>query len=132
MKDAGWGRIVNIISTSVKAPLANLGVSNTTRAAVANWSKTLANEIGGFNITVNNVLPGATDTERLKSIIKTKAEKTGQSIEAVSTSMQSAIPMHRFGQAEEIANVIAFICSPAADYVNGVSIPVDGGRTKNI
>mgnify|MGYP001814961233 FL=1 len=131
MKQKSWGRIVNIISTSVKAPLANLGVSNTTRGAVASWSKTLAGEIGAFNITVNNVLPGATNTERLHSIIKNKAEKSGATIDEVTKQMQSIIPSKRFGTSEEIANVVAFLCSPAADYVNGTSIPVDGGRTKS-
>lgn len=129
MKTNGYGRVVNIISTSVKIPLKGLGVSNTIRGAVASWSKTLANELGAFNITVNNVLPGATNTVRLKSIIENKAAKTGDSIENVSKSMVSAIPMGRFAEAEEIANTVAFLCSPAASYINGVNIPVDGGRT---
>lgn len=129
MKKNGYGRIVNIISTSVKIPLKGLGVSNTIRGAVASWSKTLANELGQYNITVNNVLPGATNTVRLKSIIENKAAKTGDSIDNVSKAMVSAIPMGRFAVAEEIANTVAFVCSPAASYINGVNIPVDGGRT---
>jgi 3-oxoacyl-[acyl-carrier protein] reductase len=130
MIEAKYGRIINVISTSVKQPLDNLGVSNTVRGAVANWSKTLANELGQFNITVNNVLPGATDTVRLKSIIENKAAQTGQSIEAIKQQMANASPMKRIAQPEEIANVIAFLASPAASYINGVNVPVDGGRTK--
>ena len=132
MKEANYGRIINIISTSVKIPLANLGVSNTIRGAVASWSKTMANELGEYGITVNNVLPGATATERLESIIQTKADKTGAEIEAVERSMKSIIPMKRFAEPNEVGAVVAFLASPAASYVNGVSIPVDGGRTGSI
>lgn len=129
MKNAKYGRIINIISTSVKQPLPNLGVSNTIRAAVANWSKTLANELGKFNITVNNVLPGATATQRLQSIIENKSLKTGHSADSVSGEMISEIPMGRFAEASEIANAVAFLASPAASYINGINLPVDGGRT---
>lgn len=132
MKENGYGRIVNIISTSVKIPLNGLGVSNTIRGAVANWSKTLANELGKYNITVNNVLPGATETVRLKSIIENKAAKTGNSYEEVEKKMLSIIPMQRFAQAQEVANAVAFLCSPAASYINGINIPVDGGRTGSL
>ena len=129
MQKAGYGRIINVISTSVKQPLPNLGVSNTIRGAVASWAKTLANELGPFNITVNNVLPGATETNRLSSIFANKAAKTGQSVDAVIEHEQSIIPMRRFGTPEEFANVVGFLASPAAAYVNGTNIPVDGGRT---
>jgi 3-oxoacyl-[acyl-carrier protein] reductase len=129
MKIAKYGRIINIISTSVKLPLANLGVSNTIRAAVANWSKTLANELGKFNITVNNVLPGATATVRLQNIIENKSTKTGHAIDSVTSEMISEIPMGRFAEASEIANAVAFLASPAASYINGINLPVDGGRT---
>lgn len=129
MKAAGYGRIINIISTSVKIPLPNLGVSNTVRGAVANWSKTLANELGQFNITVNNVLPGATRTGRLESIIANKAKKTGKPEEDVAKGMLGSIPMKRFAEPEEIANAVAFLASPAAGYINGINMPVDGGRT---
>jgi 3-oxoacyl-[acyl-carrier protein] reductase len=129
MKSAGFGRIINVISTSVKAPLPNLGVSNTVRGAVANWSKTLANELGQFNITVNNVLPGATNTVRLEGIISNKSKKTGQSIEQVIEGEKAIIPMRRFGEPEEFANVVGFLASDAAGYITGVNIPVDGGRT---
>ncbi|MCB9224663.1 MAG: SDR family oxidoreductase [Crocinitomicaceae bacterium] len=132
MKEAGYGRIINVISTSVKQPLPNLGVSNTIRGAVANWSKTLANELGQFNITVNNVLPGATDTVRLKAIIEAKAEKTGRTYSDILNEMSSESPMKRIAQPEEIANAIAFLVSPAASYINGINVPVDGGRTKSL
>ncbi len=132
MKAAGFGRIINIISTSVKIPLNNLGVSNTVRGAVASWAKTMANELGEFNITVNNVLPGFTSTERLESLIKHTMKETGKSYNEVKTGMIKDVPVKRFGKAEEIAAVAAFLASEAASYVNGVSIPVDGGRTGSI
>jgi len=132
MKKTGYGRIINIISTSVKAPLPNLGVSNTIRGAVANWSKTLANELGQFGITVNNVLPGATETGRLKGIIENKAQKIGKDEKEVSQSMLSEIPLKRFAKPEEVANAIAFLASPAAAYISGINVPVDGGRTPTL
>jgi 3-oxoacyl-[acyl-carrier protein] reductase len=132
MQQNGWGRIINVISTSVKIPLPNLGVSNTVRGAVASWAKTMANELGRFNITVNNVLPGATATQRLQSIIENNAAKKGKTQDEITTDIQKEIPMQRIADASEIASVIAFLASPAASYVNGVSIPVDGGRTGSI
>ena len=132
MKKEGYGRIVNIISTSVKAPIAGLGVSNTIRAAVANWAKTLSVELGGYGITVNNVLPGFTNTNRLKSLITKKAEIQGKTENEIASLMKSQVPAGRFGEAEEVANAVAFLCSPAASYINGINIPVDGGRTKSL
>lgn len=132
MKDAGFGRIINVISTSVKVPLKNLGVSNTIRGAVASWAKTMSNELAQFGISVNNVLPGATKTKRLESIINNNASKQQLEAEKIEEEMQKEIPARRFGQPEEIAAVAAFLASPAAAYVNGVSIPVDGGRTGTI
>lgn len=129
MKRAHYGRIVNVISTSVKQPLPNLGVSNTVRGAVANWSKTLANELGAFGITVNNVLPGATDTARLSQIISSKSGQTGVDEDNIRSGMAAAVPAQRIGRPEEIGAAIAFLCSPAAAYINGVNLPVDGGRT---
>ena len=132
MKNSGYGRIVNVISTSVKQALPNLGVSNTIRAAVGNWSKTLANELGKFGITVNNVLPGATATQRLSSIIENKALKTSLRNEDVKKEMLHEIPLGRFAEASEIANAVAFLASPAAAYINGINLPVDGGRTSSL
>ncbi len=129
MKAAKYGRIVNIISTSVKQPLKGLGVSNTTRAAVANWSKTLSLELAPFGITVNNVLPGATNTSRITQLNKVKSEKTGKTVDELTADMISEIPMQRLAEAYEIANVAAFLSSPAASYVTGINVPVDGGRT---
>ena len=132
MIEEGYGRIINVISTSVKQPLPNLGVSNTIRGAVANWSKTLANELGGFGITVNNVLPGATNTSRLQSIASVKAQQHNESVDQVFEEMASETPMKRIAQPEEIASAIAFLASPAASYINGINVPVDGGRTKSL
>ncbi len=129
MKEAAYGRIINIISTSVKQPLNGLGVSNTIRGAVANWAKTLANELGVYNITVNNVLPGATNTVRLASIIENKAKKTGKTEAEILEEMKNKVPMKRIAEAHEVANAIAFLASPAASYINGINVPVDGGRT---
>jgi 3-oxoacyl-[acyl-carrier protein] reductase len=132
MKDSGYGRIINVISTSVKQPLNGLGVSNTIRGAVANWSKTLANELGEFGITVNNVLPGATNTGRLQEIIGNKASKQNVEESQVSKAMMSQVPLNRFAEPNEIANGIAFLASPAASYINGINLPIDGGRTKSL
>jgi 3-oxoacyl-[acyl-carrier protein] reductase len=132
MKKDGYGRIINIISTSVKQPLPNLGVSNTIRAAVANWSKTMASELAEYGITVNNVLPGATETDRLQSIIKTKSDKTGWGTDLVKEEMIKEIPMKRFAKPEEVANAVAFLASPSASYITGINIPVDGGRTGSL
>ena len=132
MKQENYGRIINVISTSVKQPLDGLGVSNTIRGAVANWSKTMANELGQFGITVNNVLPGATNTERLNEIINNKANKTGKSIDEVSMAMKNAAPAKRFAKPEEVANAIVFLASEQASYINGINLPVDGGRTKSL
>ena len=132
MRSTGGGRIVNVISTSVKQPLDGLGVSNTVRGAVANWAKTLANELGPDGITVNNVLPGATRTARLDQIAEAKAAKTGTTPEQVLSNMANAVPLKRLGEAHEIGAAIAFLCSPAAAYISGVNLPVDGGRTRSL
>lgn len=128
MKAASYGRIVNVISTSVREPIEGLGVSNTIRGAMASWSKTLSREVGKFGVTVNNVLPGATRTGRLESIIKRKATATGTPQEEIEAKMRSEIPLGRFAEASELGEVIAFLASPAAGYITGVNIPVDGGR----
>ena len=132
MKDAAYGRIINILSTSVKSPMRNLGVSSATRAAVASWAKTLSYELGKFNITVNNILPGATNTQRIEDLITHTATKRNVDRELVRKEMVAEIPMNRFGDVRELAAVAAFLASPAASYVNGVSIPVDGGKTTTL
>jgi 3-oxoacyl-[acyl-carrier protein] reductase len=129
MKAEKYGRIINVISTSVKIPIAGLGVSNTIRAAVANWAKTLATEVALFGITVNNILPGATDTDRLDEILSGKAAKSGQPLADVIAHEATSIPAGRFAQPEELGQAIAFLASPAAAYINGINLPVDGGRT---
>lgn len=132
MQGSGYGRIVNVISTSVKEPIRNLGVSNTVRGAVASWSKTLAGELGPFGITVNNVLPGYTRTQRLDQILADRANATGTSEEKIAEGMLATVPLRRFAEASEIASVIAFLASPAASYINGINVPVDGGRTLSL
>jgi len=132
MKSAGYGRIINVISTSVYEPIPNLGVSNTTRAAVAAWAKTLSKELGAAGITVNSVLPGFTDTERLASLIEARAKREKSTPEAVAAAMRAQIPSGRFAAPHEIGEVIAFLASPAASYVNGVSLAVDAGRLASI
>lgn len=132
MRTAGYGRIINMLSTSVKAPLDNLGVSNTIRAAVANWAKTLANEVAPWGITVNNVLPGFTATERLEEVLGDAAAKKGVSLEQEMTTAQKSIPMGRFGTPAEIAAGVAFLATPAAAYITGINLPIDGGRTRSL
>jgi 3-oxoacyl-[acyl-carrier protein] reductase len=132
MREARFGRIVNIISTSVKEPIANLGVSNTIRGAVASWAKTLASELGPDGITVNNVLPGYTRTQRLEQILAERARATGKDEAAIAAAMLATVPAGRFAEAAEIAAAVAFLCTPDAAYVNGINLPVDGGRTRSL
>ncbi len=131
MRRAGYGRIINVISTSVREPLPGLGVSNTTRGAVASWAKTLSRELPP-GITINNLLPGLTATERLQSLQQQLAEQTGTTAEAIQASWESTIPERRVAQPEELGAVIAFLASPQASYLRGVSLPVDGGRLNSI
>lgn len=128
MKASGFGRIINIISTSVKQPIAGLGVSNTTRGAMASWSKTLATEVGPFGITVNNVLPGYTRTSRYDQLMHASSLKTGKPVEELEKAMIESIPLRRVGNAADFGAVVAFLCSPSAGYISGTNIPVDGGR----
>jgi len=132
MKEAGYGRIINIISTSVKVPIPNLGVSNTVRGAMASWSKTLATELGAFGITVNNILPGFINTARIDSLIANMSKASGKSESDVKASMEASIPAQRFGEAQEIADYAAFLCSPSGAYINGTSLRIDGGKTGSI
>lgn len=132
MVKEGYGRIINIISTSVKAPLDNLGVSNTTRGAVASWSKTMANELGPHGVTVNNVLPGFTDTQRLKELFEKMAKDQGLTYEEKTEAIAKSVPLRRFAEAKEIGAAVAWLASPSASYVNGINLPVDGGRTRSL
>jgi 3-oxoacyl-[acyl-carrier protein] reductase len=129
MKKSGYGRVINVVSTSVKIPIPNLGVSNTIRGAIANWSKTLSLELGPFGITVNNVLPGFTDTPRLRALIEETASKGQKTKEEVEETWKASIPLGRFALSDEIAAAVAFLASPAASYINGTNLTVDGGRT---
>ena len=132
MRAAQWGRIVNVISTSVYEPIANLGVSNTIRGAVASWAKTLSKELGADGITVNNVLPGYTETARIAQIVQGAMARQGKSEAEVRAELAANVPLRRFAHPREIGAVIAFLCSPAAGYVSGQSIAVDGGRMQSI
>ena len=132
MRQARWGRIINVVSTSVKEPIPNLGVSNTIRGAVASWAKTLSKELGADGITVNNVLPGYTRTQRLEQILRDRVQATGRDEAAVSAAMLASVPAGRFAEAHEVAAAIAFLATPAAGYVNGVSLAVDGGRMQSL
>ncbi len=128
MRAAGYGRILNITSTSVKQPIPNLGLSNAVRAAVANWAKTLSQELGPAGITVNNILPGYTSTERLSSLLQGRAKKQNIPESEIARELQASIPAGRFGKPEEVAAAVAFLASPAAAYISGINLPVDGGR----
>lgn len=132
MRGSGYGRVINVISTSVKEPIRNLGVSNTVRGAMASWAKTLASELGPAGITVNNVLPGYTKTQRLDQILAERARASGKDEAAIAATMLASVPLGRFADAGEIAAVIAFLATPAAGYVNGINVPVDGGRTLSL
>jgi len=132
MQSRQWGRIVNIISTSVKEPIAMLGVSNTIRGAVASWAKTLAGELAVDGITVNNVLPGYTRTQRLEQILKERAAATGKSEEIIAAAMLATVPAARFADAKEVAHAVTFLCQPQSGYITGINLPVDGGRTKSL
>jgi 3-oxoacyl-[acyl-carrier protein] reductase len=132
MKAARYGRIINVISTSVKAPIPGLGVSNTIRGAVASWAKTLAGELAADGITVNNVLPGFTDTARLAELFKAKAARLGASVDDVRADAIAGIPAARLGEPEEIGAGVAFLATPAAAYINGINLPIDGGRTPSL
>ncbi|AFK02460.1 short-chain dehydrogenase/reductase SDR [Emticicia oligotrophica DSM 17448] len=132
MKKDGFGRIINITSVGMKQPIVGLGVSNTIRGAIGNWAKSMANELGKFGITTNNVLPGYTTTARLQKVNEMRASATQKSVSEVEQELIKEIPIGRFTAPQETAAVIAFLCSPAAASVNGVSIPVDGGKTSSL
>jgi len=128
MRDAKYGRVIAITSTSVVMPISGLGVSNVIRAAMGNWVRTLATELGPLGITVNAVLPGFTRTGRLESIMQGRASRGGVPVEEIEEGIRKSIPVRRLADPQEVAEVIAFLASPAASYINGVNLPVDGGR----
>ena len=131
MESENYGRIIQIISTSVKEPIPNLGLSNTLRGAMASWSKTLSRELPAC-ITINNVLPGFTDTERLGSLAASINEKTGKSVEAIQEGWMVQVPIGRLIDPLETASAIAFLAMPASGGIRGVSLAVDGGRLRSI
>ncbi len=132
MRQAGYGRIINILSTAVKQPISGLGISNSIRAALANWAKTLANEIGHGGITINNVLPGYINTNRLDYLFNQQADNQGVSKLEILTKTLSSIPAKRLAEPGEFGGIVAFLCTPAAAYINGINLPVDGGRTGSL
>ena len=132
MKKKGWGRIVNVLSSTIKQPKVNMILSNSIRAGVANWSKTLATELGSWGITVNNVLPGYIATERLNELNQFQSQKTGQNLDKIEAKMLAEIPAGRLGKPEEMAYAVAFLCSNMADYINGINLPVDGGVLRGL
>jgi 3-oxoacyl-[acyl-carrier protein] reductase len=132
MQAANFGRIVNIISVSVKQPIVGLGVSNTIRWAVASWAKTLSKEIAKEGITVNNVLPGYTLTDRLEEVNTMRAQSLGIKKEDLEKQLLSNVPIGRFALAEEVAAAAAFLCTPSAAAINGINLPVDGGLSMSL
>ena len=132
MKDKKWGRIINVASISVKEPLNYLVLSNSLRSALVTWSKTLSVDIAKFNITINNVLTGYFNTERLKQLNSKKAEKLGINISKIEDKIKDTIPMKRFGNPEEYANLVCFLASEKSDYITGINIPIDGGYMKSL
>ena len=131
MRASGFGRVVNILSTSVREPIPNLGVSNITRSAVAAWAKTLSRELPP-GVTINNVLPGFTDTERLDALRAGNAARTATSEDQVQSGWMDQVPEGRLGTPAELAAAVALLVSPAGGFLRGVSLPVDGGRLRGI
>lgn len=132
MIEQEWGRIINITSVAVKQPVHNLMLSNSLRAGVTGFAKSLSNEFGNKNITVNNVAPGYTLTHRLYELAVTRAKASGKSHEEILVDMAKDVPMSRLGGPEEIAAMVAFLASQKASYITGTTIQVDGGSTKSI
>ena len=126
MMERGFGRILNVSSVTVKEPLANLILSNTMRTAVVSWAKSLSKEAAPFGITVNTVLTGSFETERIESLIRSQSKETGENFEDLMNQKKQAIPAKRFGKPEEYGYLMAFLASPFAGYINGASIPIDG------
>jgi 3-oxoacyl-[acyl-carrier protein] reductase len=132
MREAKFGRIINLLSVSIKEPIDDLGISNTIRAAMANWAKTLSRELGPWGITVNNVLPGFTNTERLDYLFSNRASKLGVSKEEITKGVENSIPVKRLGEPKELAAAVCFLCSVEANFINGINLPVDGGQIRSL
>ena len=132
MKNQSWGRVINVSSISVKEPLNNLVLSNCLRAALISWAKTLSIDMAEFNITVNNILTGFFDTERLEQLNLLKAEQQGKTISEINNEIKSKIPMKRFGKVEEYANLVCFLASKKSAYITGTNIPIDGGVLRSL
>ena len=132
MRDASWGRIINITSVAVKQPVDGLILSNAIRAGVTGFAKTLANEEARCGITVNNVMPGYTKTERLEQLASDAADRSGLLVEETYARWESQIPMGRIGTPAEFAALVTFLASERASYITGVSIPVDGGAIRSL
>lgn len=132
MRRRKHGRIINVSSMSVKEPLPNMALSNSLRAAVINWAKTLAAEVAPDGVTVNNILTGSFNTERLKSLHQKQAEQNGADLEEWRKQAADKIPMKRFGRPEEYGYLAAFLASEYAAYITGTNIPIDGGALKSI
>ncbi|GAB3421796.1 SDR family oxidoreductase [Niabella aquatica] len=132
MKENRCGRIINLTSRTVKEPADNLALSNIIRAAVVAWGKTISRDVGKYNITVNNILTGNFDTERLNELFSLQAKAQNTSIEAITKTAEADIPLQRLGRPEELANLVTFLASEQASYITGASIPVDGGLLKSI
>ncbi len=132
MREAKFGRIINLLSVSIKEPIDDLGISNTIRAGMANWAKTLSRELGPFGITVNNVLPGFTNTERLNYLFTNRAEKAGVTKEAIIKGVENSIPVKRLGEPEELAAAVCFLCGSESNFINGINLPIDGGQIRSL
>ena len=132
MRAAKFGRIINLLSVSIKEPIDDLGISNTIRAGMANWAKTLSRELGPMGITVNNVLPGFTNTERLSYLFTNRATKAGVTKEEITKGVENSIPVKRLGEPKELAAAVCFLCSGEAGFINGINLPVDGGQIRSL
>ena len=131
MKNQSWGRVINVSSISVKEPLNNLVLSNSLRAAIVTWAKSLSIDMAEFNITINNILTGFFDTERLNQLSAAKAKLQRKTTSEINNEIKSIIPMKRFGKVEEYANLVCFLASEQSAYITGTNIPIDGGVLKS-
>lgn len=132
MRSRGYGRILNVSSVSVKEPLPNLVLSNSIRTAVVSWAKSLADAVASDGVTVNSILTGAFDTERIRELTQKQAQASGDTIDALLEARKASIPAGRFGDPKEYGYLLAFLASPMAAYITGASIPIDGGAIKSL